>query len=989
MKRSLIQNRVKCQGVPRLSDALGPRLTPPVNGQGLPRPKGQARLKKQVQNVRVATLNVGSMTGRSREIAEMMNKRRVDALCVQEIRWRGDKAKEVGGGCKLLYSGADENGRGGVGIVLNSKLKEDLVEVERKSSRIMRIKIMLSQEVLNVVSAYAPQAGCDDVEKERFWREMDEVMTSVPAEERVLVGGDLNGHIGTSNRVISRIHGGLGMGDRNEEGETIIDFALAFDMALVNTFFTKKEYVTYRSGGKESQIDFILCRRKHLREAIDCKVINGEYVSTQHKLLVTDLKIRRENKGKQRGTPKIKWWKLEKEENVELRSMFKEEVLREIRLENNVDDWWNINSQMILKIGEAVLGKTSGKGLPADKESWWWNEEIQGVIKKKTEARKNYERQRSEESKQAYKEAKKIAKREVARSKAVSRNELYENLETPEGQRNIHKIAKARNGATRDLTHIKQIKDANGTVLTRVNDIKSRWREYFENLLNEENPRSVRGDGVPNERQVPKICRREVRRALGKMKKGKAVGPDGIPVEVWRCLGEEGVDILWDLFNKIYQQEKIPEGWRNSLLLPIYKEKGDIQDCGNYRGIKLMPHTMKIYERVIEARIRDETIVSEEQFGFMPGRGTTDAIFVLRQVLEKYREKEKELHLVFIDLEKAYDRVPRQEVWRCLREKNVSEKYVRVIKDMYKGATTQVRSVVGTTEQFEVKVGLHQGSTLSPYIFDLLMDVIVADIKDQVPWSVLFADDVVLVTRTREEAERKLEMWRRALEDRGLKISRTKTEYLWFNGENQGEGIKIEQAEVKRTKSFKYLGSYVTENGDMDEEISQRIKSAWYNWKKVSGVLCDNKISARLKGKVYKSVVRPALLYSSETWPMKRAQERRMEVAEMRMLRWMCGVTRRDRIKNAYIRGTVKVTEITKKMQERRLRWFGHVMRKEEESVCRRVMNMEVPGKRRRGRPKKRWKDTLNEDMREKDIQVNDTQDRCRWRRLIRNSDPI
>ena len=87
-------------------------------------------------------------------------------------------------------------------------------------------------------------------------------------------------HIGTSNRVISRIHGGLGLVERNEEGETIIDFALPFDMALVNFFFTKKEYVTYRSGGRETQIDLLLYRRKHLREAVDCKVINGEYVST-------------------------------------------------------------------------------------------------------------------------------------------------------------------------------------------------------------------------------------------------------------------------------------------------------------------------------------------------------------------------------------------------------------------------------------------------------------------------------------------------------------------------------------------------------------------------------------------------------------------------------------------------------------------------------------------------------------------------------------
>ena len=198
-------------------------------------------------------------------------------------------------------------------------------------------------------------------------------------------------------------------------------------------------------------------------------------------------------------------------------------------------------------------------------------------------------------------------------------------------------------------------------------------------------------------------------------------------------------------------------------------------------------------------------------------------------------------------------------------------------------------------------------------------------------------------------------------------------------------------AEEERVKSFKYLGSYVAENGEMDEQISQRIKSAWYNnyWKKTSGVLCDKRISARLKAKVYKSVVRPALLYSSKTWPMKRAQEKRMEVAKMKMLRWMCGVTRLDRIKNDYIRDTVKVAEVTKKMQERRLQWYGHVMRREEESVLRRVMNMEVPGKRKRGRPRKRWKDTIKEDMLEKNVQVDDTQDRSRWRRLTRSKDLI
>ncbi|XP_066966169.1 craniofacial development protein 2-like [Macrobrachium rosenbergii] len=192
------------------------------------------------------------MAGKSREVAEMMITRGVDILCVQETRWRGNKAKEIGGGCKLLYSGADENGRSGVGIIVNTELKEKVVEVKRSGNRIMKVKLMLSEEVLNVISAYAPQAACTEEEKSMFWRELDEVLTSVSEEERVVLGGDLNGHIGTDRRVISRIHGGLGMGERNEEGEGIIDFAVAFDMALINTFFMKKDYVTYRSGGRES-----------------------------------------------------------------------------------------------------------------------------------------------------------------------------------------------------------------------------------------------------------------------------------------------------------------------------------------------------------------------------------------------------------------------------------------------------------------------------------------------------------------------------------------------------------------------------------------------------------------------------------------------------------------------------------------------------------------------------------------------------------------
>ena len=132
-------------------------------------------------------------------------------------------------------------------------------------------------------------------------------------------------------------------------------------------------------------------------------------------------------------------------------------------------------------------------------------------------------------------------------------------------------------------------------------------------------------------------------------------------------------------------------------------------------------------------------------------------------------------------------------------------------------------------------------------------------------------------------------------------------------------------------------------------EIQENIPYSYIiYWKRVSGILCDRRISLRVKGKVCKTVVRPAMMYGADKWATKKAQEKKLDVAEMRMLRWMSGVTKMDRIRNERIRGTTKVGEISTKVQESRLKWCGLVLRREDEYVGKRVMVMEVPGKRKR-----------------------------------------
>ena len=251
----------------------------------------------------------------------------------------------------------------------------------------------------------------------------------------------------------------------------------------------------------------------------------------------------------------------------------------------------------------------------------------------------------------------------------------------------------------------------------------------------------------------------------------------------------------------------------------------------------------------------------------------------------------------------------------------------------------------------------------------------------------LFADDLVLCDERADTMEARLERWRESLEEKGMKLSRSKTEHLVPSG--NAESIKLKEYEkdtytkLPQTTSFKYLGTTIHQEGGCRAEVERRIGRAWDTWRSLTGLLCDRKVPTKLKMLLYKVCIRPAMLYGHGIWPLTNKLEDRLCATEMRMLRYIQSISLEEHKRNEEIRKQAGVEAISVVMRKRRLQWYGHVCRREEREDIKRVCNIRVGGKRGKGRPKHRWRDTIKADMKMWNMGEEDTDDRIRWRSLI------
>ncbi|KAK6743091.1 hypothetical protein RB195_010390 [Necator americanus] len=488
----------------------------------------------------------------------------------------------------------------------------------------MAVKVDTGEMELRVVSAYAPKAGCSEEEKASFWEDLEHYVQSLESEEILLIGGDFNGHVGSRKDGFESSHSGYGYGARNDDGLRILEYAVASDLIIANTQNRKRKshLITYTSGGGETQIDFWMLRRRDRRLLQDSKVIPTGHVAPQHHLLVMDLKISRPRKKHPRtDTQRIKWWNLKDRKEVFFASVAPSTLPHPTR---SVEEMWSSTSSVIRLTAENTLGKKTLGKPKVQKATWFWNEEVQAAIREKKSKYKLWWGTRQPEDRGTYLAAKREAKKAVSKAKSDRYKTVYDMLDTREGKRAVYRLVRARHHSTLDMEHTKIVKGADGAVLRRPGQILE----------------SVEGPVLP-------ITAFEVGAALAKMKWNMATGPDDIPADVWKLLGDRGSMWLATLFNKIVAEGRTPDVWQTSVTVPVWKGKGDIVDCTSYRPIRLLCHAMKVFERVLEARLRKIVSVSLNQCGFVKDCSIINAIHAVRILLEKHREKNRSVHLAF------------------------------------------------------------------------------------------------------------------------------------------------------------------------------------------------------------------------------------------------------------------------------------------------------------------------------------------------------
>ena len=870
---------------------------------------------------------------------------------------------------RLYLSGpTDGSGTKGVGFAVSSQLDPLVEDWKPISDRVAVIQLRTVPIPTIAVCGYAPTNCADDASKDAFYDLMNAALNGVRKDYFVIVLGDFNATLGKPFPGECQV-GPHSLGDRNDNGDRFYALLEHHNLVAVNTFFRHKRrhLETWASNDRRTrkQLDYICLRRRFKGSALSCRSWWGNSLQSDHAVLVANLALKLSRRPPIARATQLACDKLMDPASV---ASYQQELARKLARsdEQSVDARWENMKSCMSTAAEAALGKRR-----PNRSAWISQRTIELVDARRSaqtfNERRNLTRMIKDsilDDKEAYWGQQAMAMNEATRRGDSGR---------------LFRMLKKATGKASGVSDI--IEETNGDRISSKSRRMERWKEHFEAALNCPPSRGHIPDwdyeGWLNISDVSPSLE-EIMDAMRTIRSNSAPGDDDLGASLFKAGGPALAQRMLELCELIWVGERFPEAWKTSVVVPVFK-KGSKSSCANYRPISLINVAYKVFEAVILKRIRSEVDANlrENQGGFRPGRSTVDQIFALRQILEQRNEYNQPLAIAFVDFKAAFDSIDREKMYKILHDFGLPVKIVSLIRQMYLGGSSVVRTGRCTSAPFPVKSGVKQGALLSPVLFNIVLDAVLR-------WSIDndcdgvrvdngrhitdmdYADDIALLAENAADLQRLLDRLDANAALVGLNISAQKTKVL-FGSRSVSSPILLRGQVLEEVTSFTYLGSCITSDGDMSREIRTRIAKAQSAFSQLNGVLWkDRDISLATKMKVYMAAIRPVLLYACETWSQKVEETRRLRAFEFRCWRFILGVTFTDRITNDEIAARIAPRSLCESdVVNRRLCYLGHILRRHEGFPARRTFLAPCPAhwKRRPGRPRETWQRTVLDDL--------------------------
>ena len=966
-------------------------------------------------NVRTLMDRQGSMRAERRTalIARELARYRIDIAALSETRLAGEGSlAELRGGYTFFWKGKAENEDRihGVGFAIRTSLMRQIPDLPTCiNERLMKLRFPLNpHRHVTIICAYAPTLTSSDEIKDSFYSDLDHLLKTTPRSDKLLLLGDFNARVGTDFKNWNRVLGHHGTGKMNSNGQRLLSLCAENDLTITNTLFRQaNKYKTTWMHPRTKlwhMIDFVICRKQDSNDVKITKAMRGAECWTDHRLVRSVLSMHitpMHRKKKKVVRPSFNLEKLRSNSQ-----QFAEDLDNRLKSHGPITGSTTSKWDQLKTLMKEAATSTIGPKIRSHQDWFDENDEVIGkLLKDKQNA---YQEWQNESSSTLKRDRFKLLQRQVQSALRKMQNEWWENK-----AEEVQKYADSKNSKM----FFKAIKEVYGpakpctsplmssdgtTLLKDKRSINERWREHFSTLLNR--PSTVDSaalDQIPQKiilehLDLPPTID-ETRIAIRQTSAGKSPGMDGIPAEFFKTAGPVALNTFHAILVSIWEEEDMPDEFKDATIVTLFKNKGSKTDCGNYRGISLLSIAGKILARIILNRLVTniaEENLPEAQCGFRPGRSTTDMIFTVRQVQEKCIEQNMDLYVTFIDLTKAFDTVNREALWDILAKLGCPRKFVNLIRLFHNNMSGLVLSGGETSETFNIANGVKQGCVLAPVLFNLFFACVLdhagrdlehgvflkyrldgslfdprrlkakTKIFETIVREALFADDCALMAHTEADLQLVVNKFAEASRLFGLTISLGKTEVLMQpapGSTTRSPSISIDGSELNNVDHFKYLGSIISNDGTLDKEINTRICKASQALGRLRvRVLNQHNIHKSTKLKVYKAIVLTTLLYGSETWTLHKKHLKQLEVFHMRCLRSILRIRWQDKITNLEVLQRADLSSIEAMVLKSQLRWTGHVIRMNEERLPKQLLYGELTtGKRNRGRPRKRYKDCI------------------------------